>query len=170
MSGGSNKANYVEVDDEDMLLMAFVETKITNDGVWFMDSRCSNHMCGNKVWFSNLNENFRHQVKLGNNYRIQVMGKGDITVIDVYYVPELCNNMMSIRQLQERGVAILMQDGYCKVYHPRRGLILQVPMTRHRMFALTAIRAEAKTTESQCLQTAVEDVPQLWHQRYAHLN
>lgn len=39
---------------------------------------CSNHMCGHKLWFSNLDETFRHSVKLGNNSKMGVMGKGNI--------------------------------------------------------------------------------------------
>lgn len=46
--------------------------------VWFLDSGCSNHMSGNKQWFLNLDETFRQVVKLGNNSKIAVMGKGSI--------------------------------------------------------------------------------------------
>ncbi|KAL6329996.1 hypothetical protein AAG906_039911 [Vitis piasezkii] len=48
-------ANYVEFDEEEeMLLMSYVE------------------------WFSNIDEAFRHLVKLDNNKRMRVMGKGNI--------------------------------------------------------------------------------------------
>jgi hypothetical protein len=33
-------------------------------------------MSGNKLWFTELDEKFRHSVKLGNNSRMAVMGKG----------------------------------------------------------------------------------------------
>jgi len=56
--------------------MACVENRQTeNSKVWYLDSGCSNHMTGNKCLFSNLNENFRENVKLGNNSSIRVMGK-----------------------------------------------------------------------------------------------
>ncbi|XP_062010136.1 uncharacterized protein LOC133726576 [Rosa rugosa] len=43
-------ANYAEIDEEEeLLLMAFVEeNKSSREGVWFLDSGCSNHMTGNK--------------------------------------------------------------------------------------------------------------------------
>lgn len=163
-----------------MLLMALVETNSSNeDGLWFLDSECSNHMCGNRLWFSNLNESFRHKVKLENNYRMQVMGKGDVqfkidgnthTFTNVYYVPDLCNSLLSIDQLQERGVDILIQRGCCKIYHSRKVLIFQTWMTPNRMFVLSATRAKETAKEVQCLQTSTENITQLWHQRYAHLN
>lgn len=62
-----------------MLLMAYDEEKgVTKEKVWFIDSGCSNHMCGNKDWFFSLYEGFRESVKLGNNSKMTVMGKGSI--------------------------------------------------------------------------------------------
>ena len=124
-------ANYVEFDEEEeMLLMSYVEVNNSKrENVWFLDSGCNNHMCGNRQWFSNIDEAFRHSVKLDNNKRMRVMGKGNIrleingstqVVIDVYYVHALKNNLLSIGQLQERGLAIIIQNGECKLYHHRR--------------------------------------------------
>jgi hypothetical protein len=71
-------ANYVELDEEDdMLLMSYVEhNNSTKEEVWFLDSGCSSHMSGNKLWFTQLDEGFRHSFKLGNNSKMAVMGKG----------------------------------------------------------------------------------------------
>lgn len=33
---------------------------------WFLDNRCSNHMCGTKEWFFALDGNFRDTIKLRN--------------------------------------------------------------------------------------------------------
>jgi len=55
-------------------------------------------MSGNKLWFTELDEGFRHSIKLSNNSRIAVMGKGCVKlnvarvmqkIGDVYYIPEL---------------------------------------------------------------------------------
>lgn len=70
-------ANYAKLDEEEeMLLMSYMELHNSNrDEVWFLDSGCSNHMSGNKLWFSEIDESFRHSVKLGNNSRMAVIGK-----------------------------------------------------------------------------------------------
>jgi len=57
------KANYAETKEE-MLLMAHVtlqqaETK----HIWFLDSGCSNHMCGQRDIFSHFDSNFRESVR-----------------------------------------------------------------------------------------------------------
>jgi len=57
-------------------LLSYVEKKHgEKEEVWFLDSGCSNHMSGNKEWFSNFDEGFRHIVKLGKDNRMNVMGK-----------------------------------------------------------------------------------------------
>lgn len=62
-------------------------------------------MLGNKHWFVDFGEEFRHSVKLGNNSRMPVMGRGNIKieiggiiqlVTNVFYVPELTTNLLSV--------------------------------------------------------------------------
>ncbi|WJZ92508.1 hypothetical protein VitviT2T_011498 [Vitis vinifera] len=171
-------AHYAELDEkEEMLLMSYVElNQSRKEDVWFLDSGCSNHMCGNKLWFSDLDEEFRQSVKLGNNSKMTVLGKGNIrmqvagvtqVITGVFYIPELRNNLLSVGQLQEKGVAILIQHGECKVYHPEKGLIMQTSMSANRMFILPArVMPKAPT----CFQITLEDNTHLWHCRYGHLS
>lgn len=106
------EANYAEFnEEEELLLMAYEEEKETKKrNVWILDSGCSNHMCGDKRWFCRLDEEYKQHVKLGNNTRMEVAGKGDVrikingivhVVTNVYFVSELKNNLLSIRQFQE---------------------------------------------------------------------
>lgn len=174
------KAYYAELEEEDeLLLMSYTELHQTKkEEVWFLDSGCSNHMTGNKKWFSDLEEVVNRTVKLGNDMRMAVVAKGSIRVklngmtqviSDVYYIPELKNNLLSIGQLQEKGLAILIKDGTCKVFHPKRGLIMQTDMSSNRMFYLSVSIIPGN---SLCLQA--EDVSEkeayMWHCRFGHLN
>lgn len=89
-----------------MLLMSYVKlNQSRREDVWFLDSGCSNHMCANKEWFSNLGEEFRQSVKLGNNSKMAMLGKGHIrlqiaritqVITDVFYIPQLKNNLLSV--------------------------------------------------------------------------
>lgn len=72
-------------------------------------------------------------VKLGNNTKMSVLGKGkvkmhincnNLVITDVFYIPELKNNLLSIGQIQEHGLAILIQLRKCRIYHPERGHII----------------------------------------------
>ena len=170
------RANFADTSEE-MLLMAYVEEQqISTAEVWFLDSGCSNHMCGKKELFSDLDETFRETVKLGNNSCMTVMGKGNIRIrvnentqvfTGVFYVPELKSNLLSIGQLQEKGLAILIKNGKCKVYHPNRGLIIEIKMSSNRMFVLLDQRP---SEEQICYSSLTDDSAGIWHRRYGHLS
>ncbi|KAD4888315.1 hypothetical protein E3N88_20388 [Mikania micrantha] len=60
-------------------------------------------------------EEFRHLVKLGNDLRLNVKGIGDVRleiegivhlVSRVYYIRELKSNLLSVGQLQEKGITV----------------------------------------------------------------
>ena len=70
-------AEHLELDkDQEMLLMSYIETQNSKrEEVWFLDSGCSNHMSGDKQWFIELDQSFRHLVKLGNDSKMAVMGE-----------------------------------------------------------------------------------------------
>lgn len=133
-------------------------------------------MCGDKSLFTDLNEDFRQKVKLGNNTRMDVLGKGNVrlkvsgfthVVSEVFFVPELKNNLLSIGQLQEKGLAILIQHGMLKIYHPEKGLIIQTEMSANRMFVLLE---KSLSHKPACLYTSTRDMAHLWHCRYGHLS
>lgn len=48
---------------------------------WYLDTDCSNHMCGRKDLFDRLDEFVRFTVKFGNSSTILVMGKGRIGIV-----------------------------------------------------------------------------------------
>nr|XP_027186747.1 uncharacterized protein LOC113784669 [Cicer arietinum] len=129
------QVNYVEFnEEEELVLIAHVEIQGAKmEDLWFLDSGCSNHMSGIKKWFSNLDETFRHSVNLENDARMMVHGNGNIKlkinyliqiIKDVFYVTDLSNNLLSIRQLQERKLKIVIKDNTCKIYHSTKGLIM----------------------------------------------
>lgn len=169
-----------------MLLMAYVgEIGLKGEDIWFLDSGCSNHMCSDKTMFTELDAGFQTTVKLGNNTRMQVCGKGSVkmevdgfscTVTDVYCVPELKNNLLSMGQLQEKGLDILIGSGKCKIHHPTKGLIIQTEMTANRMFVLFAKRFSGAHQARQdiCFNTSsnakIQDPAYLWHCRLGHIS
>ena len=118
------QVNYVEQEKEEFLLMLYVEFDQTkSEEVWFLDSGCSNHMTSNKEWFLELEEGLKQTVKLGNDTKMVVVVKGSVcfqvngitqVISTIFYIPELKSNLVSIGQLQEKGLAILIQQRTCK--------------------------------------------------------
>lgn len=51
-----------------------------NSSVWLLDRGTSNHMIGNKVLFSHLDENVQQTVRLGDVKEVEVLGRGSVAV------------------------------------------------------------------------------------------
>lgn len=58
-----------------------------------------------KAWLFDFDENFRESINLGDNSIMKVMGKGNVKssigneahmIVDVYFIPDLKNNLLSI--------------------------------------------------------------------------
>lgn len=94
----SEQTNISSQGSENRLFMAKAEDKGMN-GVWFVDSGCSNHMTGSRDLFIKLDETKKSAVKLGDDKEIKVEGmatvmidthgKGMKTIENVQFVPSL---------------------------------------------------------------------------------
>lgn len=71
------RSNFVEKKEVETLLMDDQVEKQPQTEVWYVDTGCSNHMCGSKSYFSSLNEDFRSTVSFGDNFTVNVIGKCD---------------------------------------------------------------------------------------------
>ncbi|KAJ8632816.1 hypothetical protein MRB53_026152 [Persea americana] len=161
-----------------MLLMAHVDFKeAETEHIWFLDSGCSNHICGKRDKFIHFDSSFRESVKMGNDSSLTVQGKGRVrmdvngifhVITNVFFVPELKNNLLRIGQLQEKGLAVLIQQGKCKIFHPEKGLIIETEMTHNRMFVVLAHFPPPR--EQKCFSSLTTDQATLWHCRYGHLS
>ncbi|GKV36625.1 hypothetical protein SLEP1_g44733 [Rubroshorea leprosula] len=155
-------------------LSAFGATR-SNKNLWYLDTGCSNHMCRDKAAFFPLDESFKDNVKFGDNSKVSVRGRGQVTIqirgnaaqtiSNVFYVPELKTNLLSIGQLQEKGYEIIIKNGVCRIQDSKFGLIAQVKMTANRMFPL-----HLNCASQSCFSVKTNDVAWLWHSRYGHLN
>lgn len=96
-----------------------VEKKSELD-VWYVDTNCSNHMCGTKSSFLYLNDDFRYKINFGDCSTVVVMGKGNVntrtkngfmeTISNVLYASTLKNNLLSAGQMLEKRVYCHSQE------------------------------------------------------------
>ena len=69
-----------EEEEEATILMACHTIEENHQNLWYIDTGCSNHMCGSKSIFSKLDESFQTTVRFGDNSKFSIMGKGDIQI------------------------------------------------------------------------------------------
>ncbi|XP_077230201.1 uncharacterized protein LOC143863422 [Tasmannia lanceolata] len=147
--------------------MAFDET-------WYLDSGCSNHMTGNKCVFVNLDESLPSEVRTGDDKWLSVRGSGDILVqtkngikhiSNVFYVPGLKHNLLSVGQLLMKGHDVHFKEDVCEIKDKNHVLIAKVRMTQNKMFP-----PEFQSEGLPCFNTIVKDMSWLWHLHYGHLS
>ncbi|XP_076943886.1 uncharacterized protein LOC143614285 [Bidens hawaiensis] len=133
-----DEANLAREDDDATLLMVkspqdlvmLNEEKVfpseyakdsTEKGVWYLDNGASNHMTGERIYFSELDEKTIGCVKFGDGSTVEIRGKGSILlqckngdqrlITNVYYIPDLCNNILSLGQFDEVGCKTNIENG-----------------------------------------------------------
>jgi len=99
---------------------------------------------------------------------VTIQGKeGKKAVIEkVLHVPGMKCNLMSVRQLIEKGYLVTMENDTLKLYNPEKKLILQSSLTKNRTFKTSIV-----IKEEMCYKVSTKDDEfELWHKRYGHLN
>ncbi|XP_061349454.1 uncharacterized protein LOC133294723 [Gastrolobium bilobum] len=163
-----------EKDDESTMLFTYKGEEDSGKDVWYLDTGASNHMCGKKELFTELNEEVQGEVTFGDLSKIPVKGKGKIMIFtkngdrksisDVYYIPSLKIKLLSLGQLLEKGYDIHLKNNSLIMRNHKGELIGKVDMTRNRLFKLNI-----QTSAIKCMKTIKEDSSRLWHLRFGHL-
>ncbi|KAL4376201.1 hypothetical protein GQ457_02G024740 [Hibiscus cannabinus] len=177
---GSNEERVNLIEDqqdveEPTLLLARKNEEKNDASTWYLDNGASNHMCGDKEAFVKLDDKVKGNVSFGDSSKVQIQGKGTILIslkddshsliTDVYYVPKLKSNILSLGQLLEKGYEIHMKDRCLWLRNQYANLIAKVSMSKNRMFVLNL-----KTINAKCLKASVENEAWCWHMRFGHLN
>ena len=164
-------------EDKDIGTAMFLTYKGDEEGkknIWYLDSGASNHMCVHQDLFTEIDDTISGEVTFGDSSKIPVKGKGTITIVlkngdkkyitDVYYIPALKSNIISLGQLVEKGYNIHMQDNSLIIKNQDRELIADVKMSKNRLFTL-----DIQTKIQKCLKFVIKNDSWLWHLRYGHL-
>jgi len=127
-------------------------------------------------------------VTTGTDTKISVKGKGRVSirarngeqkfVPDVYYVPGLKCNLLSVGQLINKGYNVIFKDDVCTIKDipPSKKIIAEIQMTSNRMFPLKLnidLKGKGKNVAAvtqEAFQKEEKDENWLWHLRFGHLN
>ncbi|KAD7476991.1 hypothetical protein E3N88_00127 [Mikania micrantha] len=141
---------------------------------WYLDNGASNHMTRHKEFFAELDEKVTGQVRFGEGSKVGIQGKGTLlfdckngehfVIQNVYYIPALQSNIMSLGQLTEVGYDVRIRHLSLKLYDEQGRLIMNVPRAANRLYKIRLI--PGKPT---CLTVKMDD-SWLWHTRLGHAN
>jgi hypothetical protein len=104
------------------------------------------NMCGQRDLFDYLDETIQGLVTFGDTSKVPFKGKGNIPIklkngdyshiTDIYYVPAIKQNLVSIGQLMEKGYTLYMKNCHLTIIDYNGRLIAYVKMSKNRMFPL----------------------------------
>nr|XP_010909942.1 uncharacterized protein LOC105035927 [Elaeis guineensis] len=107
----------------------------------------SNHMYGMKEMLFEMDESFKGSVTFGDFSIRPVQGKGKILIklkdgtqnfiSDVYYVPDMKSNILSLGQLLKKGYDIHVKELCLSIRENNNTLIAHISMSKNRMFELS---------------------------------
>jgi hypothetical protein len=178
LSGRAHVSNHTGETSKGMFLSCHKSEEQPKD-LWLLDSGCNNHMTGNKDLLSCIDSSISSDITLGNDSLVKIQGKGTVPILtkqnekkdinNVYHVPDLKHNLLSVGQLIEHGYKVLFEGASCKIYDkiPSRKLISEIHMTQNRMFPLTLRTANLIQPYAQSASTLNETM--VWHTRFGHL-
>lgn len=132
-------------------------------------------MSGNRVFFVNLDETISGKVRFGDDSRIDIRGKGSIQFIfkegekkilhNVYYIPELKSNIISLGQATESGCEVHMKDDVLMLFDQLCGLMVKTIRLKNRLY-----KVRLQVHENiECLQVVTTEASK-WHARLGHGN
>ena len=131
--------------------------------LWYLDNGASNHMSGDRQKFRDLNLAVNGKVRFGDDSTIDICGKGTIVfqgkggdqwvLSDVYYIPKLKSNLISLGQLTESGYRILLDENLLETIdkHSDR-LVMKVPRAGNRLYKI-----ELNVVVPRCLMSSMDD-------------
>lgn len=145
-----------------------------NNQDWYVDSGASVHLTANKQWLTNIsNEKKGQTITIADKTQVPIECSGDIRIStkvndcnfdvdikDVFCVPKLTTNLLSVSQLIHKGNKVVFTTNACEIYN-RKGTLVAYALLisgvyklqlQENMFAAAVISGE------------------LWHRRLGHVN
>ncbi|CAA0357000.1 unnamed protein product [Arabidopsis thaliana] len=151
------------------------ETNLEGEEFWYLDNGASNHMTGDRRYFNQLDESVTGKFRFGDDSRIDIKGKGTITftdtegrsrvMSDVYFIPDLRSNIISLGQATESGCDIRLKGEHLRMFDRDGKLLVQAERSKNRLYK---VHMGLKNRTSLLLTTISETCR--WHARLGHIN
>ena len=142
-----NKPKMVLLNEE--MIIPKLETEVKErklSQLWYVDNGSSNRMTGDKSKFSKLDQNVTREVKFGDGLTLRIQGKGSISFkcktgeakvfYNVFYIPTLCNNIVSPGELSEQGNKVVLYGEFLWVHDKDEKLLMKVKRSANRLYKI----------------------------------
>jgi hypothetical protein len=140
---------------------------------WFLDSACCNHMTDNPHLTSAHTPLVLPTITTANGSAMTVSHVGSIStpnlsVSDVFCVPKLHLNLLSVGQLTELGLNLFFSSRGCLVQDSRTGQIVGTARKVGRLFELTSLHFPSSSVSASVIAASASI--ELWHSHLGHVS
>ncbi|KAI3516559.1 hypothetical protein L1887_15478 [Cichorium endivia] len=168
--------NLIQDDNEPALLLSSLENK-EEDAEVFLNEESVRPILRTRGEESNQSKMWMIQgyVKFGNASKVRIEGKGMIIfqckngehrkLQEVYYIPALCSNIISLGQLSESGDEVRIKEPFLWVHDRTGRLLMKVQKSPNRLYKI-----ELEEVSNSCLIVEISVPTWLWHTRLGHIN
>jgi hypothetical protein len=142
---------------------------------WILDTGASNHMSGSRAAFADLDTAVTGSVRFGDGSVARIEGSETVlfhckngehrALTNVYFLPRLTTNIISVGQLDEAGYQVLVEHGVMRVRDEEGRLLAKIPRSPGRMYNL-----DVTIARPVCLAARTDDDAWRWHQRFGHIH
>ena len=127
-------------------------------------------MTGDKRYFSSIDETISGKVRFGDDSRIDIKGKGTISftdmngearkMMDVYFIPDLRSNIISLGQATESGCDIRLKGDDLTMHDQHGKLLVKANRSKNKLYK---VRMGIRDTSQLFLSEISES--NRWHSR-----
>uniref|UniRef100_A0A2N9J4W0 Reverse transcriptase Ty1/copia-type domain-containing protein n=1 Tax=Fagus sylvatica TaxID=28930 RepID=A0A2N9J4W0_FAGSY len=140
---------------------------------WFLDSACCNHMTDNPHLTSAHTPPILPTITTTDGSAMTVSHVGSIStpnlsISDVFCVPKLHLNLLSVGQLTELGLNLFFSSRGCLVQDSRTGQIVGSARKVGRLFELTSLHFPSSSVSAPVIAASASI--ELWHSRLGHVS
>lgn len=145
-----------------------------NKDEWYIDSGASVHLTANESWVINAQYEQEKIIVVANSEKVSVLCSGDVKIMtttdnhgcniivkNVYCIPSLTTNLLSVSQLIMKGNRVSFTGGGCSVYNQKNELVATAVLV-NGVYKVNLLKQD-------CLAASVVS-GMTWHRRLGHIN
>lgn len=198
----NTKVRYMTKMDESKTLLTALSANIEADS-WYIDSGATSHMCCDRSVMCDFVSTKSLEVKVANGDKLYTEGIGTVrikltngiikTISNVYYVPRLSGNLLSVSSMVKKGFKVVFSSSGCHVYDNKvqvvsatldngmyklnivetlpatSSTVTVIPQqTRESLVVNTALECGNRESETEPIPAELSE--KVWHRRLGHLN
>uniref|UniRef100_A0A2N9HR29 Integrase catalytic domain-containing protein n=1 Tax=Fagus sylvatica TaxID=28930 RepID=A0A2N9HR29_FAGSY len=137
---------------------------------WFLDSACCNHMTDNPHLTSAHTPPVLPTITTadGSVSHVGSISTPNLSISDVFCVPKLHLNLLSVGQLTELGLNLFFSSRGCLVQDSQTGQIVGSARKVGRLFELTSLHFPSSSVSAPVIAASASI--ELWHSRLGHVS